>query len=285
MYVTIGLRPEHIVLISIMLIAFLIHPKTRTLAIAFFPYAVFGIIYDSLRLIPLSWRGHIHVRLPYLMESSLLHWFGLPANFMLGNFFQQHHLFWLDLVTATTYSLHVLAPIAFAFWLWRKKSDYFSSFTWAFFAMNMAAFATYVIFPTAPPWYVSLYGFKAASWNMIGNPAGLSHFDAWIGTPYFADTYARAAWNFGAVPSMHAAYPLLLSLFARHTLKGMRWFFYGLTFLVGFSAVYLNHHYLIDLFIGWSFALTSYLVFVTVPQLLRSQKPFTAPETLEGAPD
>lgn len=282
---TMGLRPEHIALTLIMLVAFFAHSRLRSLAIAAFPFAVFGILYDSLRLVPLAWRGPIHIRAPYQMESSLLQWLGLPTNFMLGDFFQQHHLLAVDIMTASAYCLHVIAPLGFAFWLWFKKSDYFSLFTGAFIVMNLAAFATYILYPAAPPWYVSQYGFESAGWNLNGSAAGLLHVDQWLGIPYFESTYARNSWNFGAIPSMHAAYPLLISLFARQMLGKMRWFFYGLTVLVAFSAVYLNHHYVIDLFIGWSFALATYLVFINLPQLVRSREPITTPDSLEGAPD
>lgn len=284
-HLTMGLRPEHFALVGALLLCFFAHQKLRKWALAFFPFVAFGVIYDALRMVPIAWRGTINIQAPYEMESSLLQWFGFPAQFMLGDFFQEHHVFALDVLAACTYSLHIVIPILFALWLWIRNSEYFTSFTWAFLAMNLAAFAIYILYPTAPPWYVTQYGFEQVGWNLIGDSAGLSYFDAWIGFPYFQNTYARAAWNYGAIPSMHAAFPLLVSLFARHTLSWVRWLCYIFTVLVAFSAVYLNHHYVIDLLIGWSFALAIYLIFITVPERIRSQKPIMAPESLEEAPD
>src|SRR6185436_12504750 len=140
---------------------------------------------------------------------------------------------------------------------WLKDREFARRFTWTFFLVNLLAFLTYVALPVAPPWWVLQYGFRAGDWSALPGPAGLARFDALIGHPYFAGVYSKNAWVFGAIPSMHAGFPFLVVLFARKILR------YGLIPLVlfmlfvWFSAVYLSHHYVIDLIAGVLYVLAA----------------------------
>jgi membrane-associated phospholipid phosphatase len=81
--------------------------------------------------------------------------------------------------------------------------------------------------------------------------AGAARFDALTGIPYFATFYGRSADVFGAIPSLHVSYPLLTFLHGREL--GKRWLdvaSFALFLLVSFAAVYLNHHYVLDVLLG-----------------------------------
>jgi membrane-associated phospholipid phosphatase len=89
--------------------------------------------------------------------------------------------------------------------------------------------------------------------------AAALRWDALTGIPYFAGFYDRSADVFGAIPSLHASYPLLVFLYGRKL--GSRWhdvssFLFFL--LVCFSAVYLQHHYVVDVLIGILYALLAW---------------------------
>src|SRR5262249_6722345 len=108
------------------------------------------------------------------------------------------------------------------------------------------------IYPAAPPWYVSDHGFSV-DLTVRASPAGAIRFDHLIGFPLMQSFYGKSADVFGAIPSLHVVYPFLAMVYGWH-LPRFRKFAVGYWLLVCFSAVYLNHHYLLDLFVGLGIA-------------------------------
>lgn len=112
-----------------------------------------------------------------------------------------------------------------------------------------------------PPWYIELYGFEFDI-NARGNPAGFIHFDQIIGLPIFASMYSKNANVFAAIPSLHAAYPLITVLYGSLSKKlWLQILFIGFTLSVWFSAVYSRHHYVLDVLAGAMCALTAYIIY------------------------
>jgi membrane-associated phospholipid phosphatase len=59
---------------------------------------------------------------------------------------------------------------------------------------------------------------------------------------------------FGAIPSLHVVYPMLALLYG-FRLPRFRLVAGAYLFLVCLSAVYLNHHYILDILIGFALGL------------------------------
>lgn len=125
---------------------------------------------------------------------------------------------------------------------------------WAFFWLNLIGYSTYYWYAAAPPWYVELYGLGPAKMDVAAHSAGCARFDQILGTHFFSEMYGRAADVFGAIPSLHVAYPLLAVYFA-FQYGSLRLFCVGFYLLMCFSAVYLNHHYMLDIIWGSTYAL------------------------------
>ena len=118
----------------------------------------------------------------------------------------------------------------------------------------MLGYTTYYWYAAAPPWYVATYGLGPANLSVQANSAGCVRFDQLLGTHFFTEMYGRAADVFGAIPSLHVAYPLLAAFFA-FRFGALRIFSFCFYVLMCFSAVYLNHHYVLDIIWGSSYAL------------------------------
>ena len=72
---------------------------------------------------------------------------------------------------------------------------------------------------------------------------------------YFHDFYARAASVFGALPSMHCAYPLIGLLTAwRAATWRTRPIHIAYTLIMFTASLYLDHHWLVDGLCGWAMA-------------------------------
>jgi hypothetical protein len=190
--------------------------------------------------------------------------FGIPTadgRIIPCAFFEAHNAPWVDLVTGFVYSLHMIVPTGFAFYVWLKDREFIRRFNWTFFIVNVLAFVTYIALPVAPPWYVLKYGFHPGDWSVLPEAAGLVRFDALLGTSYYHGVYSKNAWVFGAVPSMHAGFPFLVVFFARKIL-GPKVLIPLVLFMlsVWFAAVYLSHHYVIDLIAGVLYVFVALLI-------------------------
>lgn len=221
-----------------------------------FPLALFAIIYKLVAFVPPNWWGTVDPSLLQRWEETLFFGFS-PAHF-----FRDHHCWVLDLICAGFYFIHFWIFFLFAIYLWKKKFPGLLHCNWAFLVMNLASFGTEILLPTAPPWYVFQHGFALpASLFITGNAAGLLRADQWLGIHFFEHLYAQSSIVFGAFPSMHAAWPVLMLCYAKKL--GEKWLLPALwIYLVGiwFAAVYLGHHFIVDLLGGAIYALLAYAV-------------------------
>jgi membrane-associated phospholipid phosphatase len=105
-------------------------------------------------------------------------------------------------------------------------------------------YVLYVSFPAAPPRLVLVYEFER---TLEGYPHLFSNFSARAFELLPVDSRA-------AFPSLHAAVSAVALTYAWRYLRA--WFWILLPFVLGLwvSTVYLRHHYVIDLLVGWLLA-------------------------------
>ena len=60
------------------------------------------------------------------------------------------------------------------------------------------------------------------------------------------------------MPSLHAAYPLIVWFSTVKVFPNWHLFFLAFALLTGFAAVYLCHHYVIDVLLGYVYASVAY---------------------------
>ena len=98
--------------------------------------------------------------------------------------------------------------------------------------------------------------------SAVGHPAGFIHFDRITGINLFSSMYSKNANVFAAIPSLHAAYPLITVLYGSLSKRlGVQIAFVLFTLSVWFSAVYSRHHYVLDVLAGGTCALTAFLLY------------------------
>lgn len=259
----VGLRPEHLFIVSLFLVFFFAGEKSRKLAVAILPFIVFGISYDWMRVYPNYMVNPIDVQSLYEAEKSL---FGISVN---GNklipceYFAIHHHTIADFFAGLFYLTWVPVPIGFGIWLYLKKdSNLYLHFSLVFLFVNLLGFAGYYIHPAAPPWYAMNYGFEPIL-HTPGNPAGLARFDQLVGMGIFDSIYSRNSNVFAAIPSLHAAYMVVALFYA--VVRRCHWIFISILaiLMVGIwcTAVYSCHHYIIDVLLGIFCALLGIFLF------------------------
>lgn len=239
----------YIVILYLVLFAY---KPTRKIALVLTPWAIFGCSYDCMRLLPNYEVNPIDIRGLYETEKQ---WFGIviAAGTVTPNeFFSLHHHAVADLLAGFFYLCWVPVPIGFSIYLY-IRGDYknYLRFSTAFLLINFVGFAGYYIHPAAPPWYVMQYGFEPIL-HTPGNVAGLGRFDQLTGIPVFQALYGKNSNVFAAVPSLHAAYMLVTTIYAiiskqRKTTIGV---FAIICVGIWFTAIYSGHHYVIDVLLG-----------------------------------
>ena len=63
-----------------------------------------------------------------------------------------------------------------------------------------------------------------------------------------------------AVPSLHAAYPMLLLLFFWRSANRWRWLLVAYTLAMALTLIYTGEHYVIDIVLGWIYAVGVFVV-------------------------
>ena len=229
------------------------------------PFALFAMAYftlGSLRSFVVA-RG-VHVEWPYLYDKAVFGIGSFGERLSLNELFARHHWPVVDLITGCAYLSYIYVVLAFAAYLalvdgTRTGRQRARAIGWTFFGVNVAASVTYLLVPVAPPWYVSSHGFGPVDAATGGNPAALTRWDAMTGIPYFREFYSHATDVFGAMPSMHCAYPMLLLLYVRELGRpGLLVAMVAFWGLMCFSAVYLQHHYVSDVIVGTLYAWLGY---------------------------
>lgn len=254
-HLTMGFRGEHGVLAGITLGVVLKGGKWLKFLALFSPVILTGITYDYVRLL-VSLRGEIHVADLYGAELAL---FGIDGMIP-ATWFESHTYAPLDFICGIAYIVYLYVPMGSAialFWVDRRAMLLVGL---AFLATNLLGIVVYLTYPAAPPWYVEIYGLGPANLEAIPNAAGAVRFDQLVGVDYFTEFYKRSANVFGAMPSLHTAYPASTAL-ALYTMRKKAWVPVALfTLLVGFSAIYLQHHYILDVLAGFVCALLGWAI-------------------------
>ena len=261
------LRVDHVQISVLGMALWYFGPRFRPLFKFLLPLLLVGVVYDSQRIYADYIRGPIHVSEPYNFDK---YFFGIntaDGRLTPNEWWQKHTYPALDLYTGFFYlafiSIYVLTCMYFCFFIPRtgtskRNIDWFQDKgyrpMWAFFWVNVLGYSTYYWFAAAPPWYVAEHGLGPADLTVAASAAGALRFDALLGTHFFTGMYGRAADVFGAIPSLHVAYPLQACYYAFRygAARPFAIFFY---FSMCFSAVYLNHHYILDILWGSTYAI------------------------------
>jgi len=248
-----GPGPEHFLAAGIALVLSLWNDQSRKLALVGLPYLLYALVYDSMRWYADYIRSPvIHVHEPYDFD---LHWFGIHG-LTPNEWLQRHTSPVLDFLCGLAYTpmFFIGESILLSIWFIAKgQVRRAERFTWIFVISNFIGFACYYVYPAAPPWYVSDHGF-VVNLAVHASPAGAIRFDHLIGIPVMQGFYGKSADVFGAIPSLHVVYPFLAMIYGWY-LRRFRRIAAPYFLLVCFAAVYLNHHYLLDIFLGLAIAL------------------------------
>ena len=154
----------------------------------------------------------------------------------------------MTLVTTFFYSLHLPLVVVTSFALWRFNRQVFGKYVTAIVLTSYAALITFMLVPTAPPWYQGV-----AHDLFYGGSSSLPSGVLYVVSVFESDKFA-------SFPSLHAAYAVLFSYFMIKLDRRLAFVAIPITLGILFSTVYLGQHYLLDLVAGALYALVPCLI-------------------------
>jgi membrane-associated phospholipid phosphatase len=142
--------------------------------------------------------------------------------------------------------------------LWKRDHTRFKRFVALFVGLTFLGYVTYVLYPALPPWLASQTGHIApitriipVVWNHVGVHQASALF---TGNNQFDN-------NIAAMPSLHAAYPMLLLLFFwKRARPAVRAILVSYVLAMAFTLVYTGEHFVLDEVVGWSYAIITFVV-------------------------
>lgn len=170
---------------------------------------------------------------------------------------------WYDFALYITYMMHYVFPVLLAVLIWKLRETHYWRYVTTFVLVSFAGFATFLLFPAAPPWMASDLG--------LIEPIERVSSSVWfaLGVQDFPSLYAELSPNpVAAVPSLHAAYATLLCLFIFQLFK-TRWRYLSVMYpaAIYFGTVYMGEHYVIDELLGALYGVGAF--YAAVPLIKR----------------
>jgi membrane-associated phospholipid phosphatase len=195
-----------------------------------------------------------HLTEPIAVDSWL---FGgtVPTVWLQEHLFDPGTAHWYDTLVIPVYMSHFLVSLLVAVVLWCTHYRLFRKYIAVLVVLTLAAVTTYLLYPMAPPWMAAV------------NPPNLGGVEihrvvqetiTTLGGSQLGSKVERGAAysnRVAAMPSLHAAIPMMLLLFFWGSAR-LRGRVLLVSYAVGmaFALVYGGEHYVIDVVMGWVYA-------------------------------
>jgi len=226
----------------------------RGVVLEWLPFIAILIAYDSLRGSAAHTFG-VHY-LPQLQVDQAL-FGGTAPTVTLQHWLWHGHVVFYDVIFWAVYLTHFFATPLVAAVLWKVDRPRFRKFAVLVATLSFAGLITYALYPAAPPWMAGQAHLMPPITRIIPQVwpyLGLHSAGSVIEGGY------RYANDVAAVPSLHAAFSLLIAI----TLwpRKRKWLaplvaLYPLA--MAFSLVYAGEHYFSDIVLGWVYTIATVL--------------------------
>jgi membrane-associated phospholipid phosphatase len=238
-------------ILILLIFVFMIFNQAWEMFKHFGPFMIILLAYDGFRSLVPSLNSKVHYTLMPNFDKSI---FGTLPTVTLQKWLWHGHVRWYDFLFYGTYMMHFVLPIILALLVWKLRPKAYWQFVTAYLLTSFGAFFVFLLYPTAPPWLASQDGYIPHITRISSAVSGA------MGITNFPSVYNYFAANpVAAVPSLHAAYSTLFSLFI-FKLFGRNWGLLSLIYpvLIVFGVVYMGEHYVFDVLTGIILALVAY---------------------------
>ena len=216
-----------------------------------FPVFVVLFVYDSIHNRLGRFLPPAHT-LPQIRVDEALSGGIVPTVLMQRAFYSQAHPQWWDYAALAVYMSHFFLPAAVGLALWVRSRPRYLGYMKALVGVTTLGYLTYVVFPAVPPWLASQRGALPPTHRLVR--------ELWehLGQHGIAETFSGAnlyANDVAAIPSLHAAYPVLIAMFFWPGSRGGARAALALyAVAMALVLIYAAEHYVLDILLGWLYA-------------------------------
>lgn len=246
--------PKIVMVLLIMLAAWLLG-KFGLFMKDWFVFIAFIYLFDSLRgiIYILTCKLSLPVHTLYVLKAEKALFGGIPSVFLqnlllrpdpAGNFS------WLEKTLTVFYGSHFIAFLLVGWIIWLYRRETHSLYTAAFYFLMSLGILFYAIAPTVPPWMAS---------DHFGLIPPLTRFNTILFNFAIPDISGGFDTNpIAAMPSLHAAFPILCSFLLWDIYRWKAAAFHVYTLIILFTIVYTGDHYVMDVIAGLALAVACY---------------------------
>jgi membrane-associated phospholipid phosphatase len=214
------------------------------------PFVGFLYLYDYTR----GLAGHVGRPIQVTVAPAFDKWLfhgNVPTVWLQQHFYDPNYVHWYDIAVSLVYFSHFFVVWIVAAVLYVRNRSEWARWARRLLLLSYAGLITFVIYPSAPPWYAGEAG--------TIEPVSRLSSRGWeaLGLHQAADIISRAqgaANDFAAVPSLHAAFTALLTVFVWTRLRRVgRTLMVVYTLAMALSLIYAGEHYVFDILIGYAY--------------------------------
>lgn len=250
-----GLPVDRLAVLAWMLGAFLVSSVGRSrvevkqLVTDWLLLVIVYMLYDYSRGTADQWGIGVNYTLP--RDLDRLFFLGRDPNiWMQYRFYKPGDVRWWDVAGAVIYMMHFVLPVIPLATLRIRNRGEWIRYVRRFSLTLYIAVASFIVFPTAPPWMAARDGY-------LPEVRRITSRGWWeIGLKTVSKTIDRGAAVVNAVaafPSLHSAMALLVALwFTRNSRTWVRIAALGYPVAMMFTLVYFGEHWVVDCFAGWA---------------------------------
>ena len=263
----ISIEPEWVVL-ALLLIAIALG-RGRSFVIDWLPFLVLFFAYEAMRGFA-SKTGFP----PHDLSGFERALFGgtIPTLVLQHAFYHPGVVSWQDVAAMFFYFMHFPLPIVVGFFFWVNSREHYRRFVAALLLMCFIAFATYLFWPSAPPWYQLP--------DQVVKINNKTVEALWDSQYFVSDIYHSFNPNqFAAFPSLHAAFPALAAVYAWSRYRALSIGLIAWTLAVGVSIVYLGEHYVVDALDGFVYVAVAVAIVEVVSKRMAPAPASATPAT------
>ncbi len=159
---------------------------------------------------------------------------------------------WYDVVASLVYVTHFVALPVLTAWVWFRRRERIRSWYAGVLTLTAVGMVGYVVYPAAAPWLGSEFGAIGQIDRLPGRGWEVLRLD--VVQSLLGDAL-RGGNPVAAMPSLHAATPMLFALFFWTDLRNLgRVIMILYVVSMAVTLVYTGEHYAVDVFVGWAVA-------------------------------
>ncbi len=226
-----------------------------SMVVEWLPFLGLLILYDKLRGAVAVSPAHAHL-VPQLDVDRWLGGGTLPTAWLQQRLWHGGSLRWWDVAVWAVYMTHFFAVWIIAAVLWHRSRPRFRRYAVLIVALTLSAFFIYWLYPAQPPWLAADLSKTAPLERIVPRVWGE------LGVRTVESVYEDGSLvnQVAAVPSLHAAYPVMLMLFFWPSGWKVRIGFGLYALAMAFALVYSGEHFVADILAGWLLAGLVYLL-------------------------